>query len=55
VSGQLLLNSALLCYSNGQRCYRVHPTICGMPDYEMPALPAFASRLAARGGTVGDD
>ncbi|MBM3473153.1 MAG: hypothetical protein FJX75_07805 [Armatimonadetes bacterium] len=48
VSGQLLLNSALLCYSNGQRCYRVHPTICGMPDCDMPALPAFESRLPER-------
>jgi len=44
VSGDLLLNSALLCYSNGQRWYRVHPAICGMPDHDLPGLKAFESQ-----------
>jgi len=54
VSGELLLNSALLCYSNGQRWYRVHPAIRGMPDYDLPALPAFQSRVDGRQGQTDD-
>jgi hypothetical protein len=55
VSGELLLNSALLCYSNGQRWYRVHPAICGMPEHDLPALPAFEDRLERPEDPTDDD